>query len=59
MTEIELYRALIRLGLEWLGESQQEGYFMPDAEGDKIARTRTHACGINLLRTISQEEKPR
>ena len=55
MSEIERMQGLIRLALEWLGASEQETYFMPDPEGDKIARTRTHACAIALLRELSQE----
>jgi hypothetical protein len=55
MSEIERMQGLIRLALEWLGESQQECYFMPDPEDDKIARTRTHACGIALLRELSEK----
>ncbi len=56
MNEIERMQGLVRLALEWLGESKQDGYFMPDVEGDKIARTRTYACGIALLRELSQEK---
>jgi hypothetical protein len=55
MNEVERMQGLIRLALEWLGESQVDGYFMPDPEGDKIARTRTHACGIALLRELSEK----
>jgi hypothetical protein len=54
-SEIERMQALVRLALEWLGDSKQEGIFMPDPEGDKIARTRTQACAIALLRELSQE----
>jgi len=57
VNEIERMQGLIRLALEWICDSKQEGIFMPDPEGDKIARTRTYACGIALLRELSQESK--
>lgn len=53
MNEVERIQGLVRLALEWLGDSEQVGtYFMPDPEGDKIAKIRTHACAIALLREI-------
>ena len=59
MSEIERMQALIRLALEWLDASAQLGtYFMPDEEGDKIAKTRTHACAIQLLRELSKDREP-
>ncbi len=56
MSKIERMQALIRLALEWLDASVQVGtYFMPDEEGDKISKIRTHACAIQLLRELSKE----
>ena len=56
MSEIERMQGLIRLALEWICDSKQEGIFMSDPEGDKIASARSYACGIALLRELSQEE---
>ena len=57
MSEVERLQGLIRLALGWLDASEEVGtYFMPDPEGDKIAKTRTHACAIALLRELSKEQ---
>lgn len=43
---------ILHLAAGWLLASDEKGYFMPDEEGDKIARTRTAACARQLLAAV-------
>lgn len=58
MDEVKRFQKLIALANQWLADSATYHAFMPDDEGDKIARTRTEACARQLLRVLAEQEQP-
>ena len=56
MTDIERMERLVALAIEWLEDSQsfQYGRFIPNNEEcNKVAKGRTGACAMRLLKTIA------
>jgi len=55
-SEFDIIRAVVRKALEWQEDSERVGNFMPDPDGDKIARIRTASCAREILRIVGGTE---
>lgn len=55
--EFKIIQEVIKLALQWQTQSEtRDTFFMPDKEGDQIAKTRTGACSRQLLKVLAGDE---